>query len=95
MDIFVPMPEPTNRGMKNILLVVHYTLGTQQQRLYLIRKLKQWLKPCVQSDGSNFMSQIFSELHRMYGVKELESAPYHSETNAFSEKCDGTLKYML
>ena len=45
--------------------------------------------------GTNFMSELLQELHRLLGVKSICTSPYHSQTNGLTERFNQTLKQML
>ena len=45
--------------------------------------------------GSNFMSNLLSELYRLMQIKPIRTSPYHPETDGLVERFNGTLKAML
>ena len=52
-------------------------------------------KEILTDQGTNFMSNLMSELFKLLGVKHLRTSPYHSQTDGMLERFHGTLKAML
>ena len=51
-------------------------------------------KEILTDQGSNFMSQLLAELHRLLGVKAILTSPYHPQTDGLVERFNQTLKGM-
>ena len=45
--------------------------------------------------GTNFTSQLLSEVYRLLKVKPIRTTPYHPQTDGLVERFNGTLKAML
>ena len=52
-------------------------------------------KEILTDQGTNFMSNLMSELFKLLGVKHLRTSPYHPQTDGMLERFHGTLKAML
>ncbi|XP_065426955.1 uncharacterized protein LOC135976185 [Chrysemys picta bellii] len=108
IDIVGPMPRPTRRGNKYILVVVDFATRypeaialsnieaeTVARALLTIFSRVGFPKEILSDRGANFMSQLFNELWKVCGVKQLKTAPYHPQANGLVERFNGTLKSML
>ena len=38
------------------------------------------------NQGTNFMSELLQELHRLFGVKSIHTSPYHFQTDGLVKK---------
>ena len=45
--------------------------------------------------GSNFTSQMLTEIYRLLGVQPIRTSPYHPQTDGLVERFNQTLKRML
>lgn len=45
--------------------------------------------------GTQFTSDVMSEVSRLLGVKQLHCSPYHPQANGLCERFNATLKSML
>ena len=45
--------------------------------------------------GTNFTSQLLSEVYRLLDIKPIRTTPYHHQTDGLVERFNGTLKAML
>ena len=45
--------------------------------------------------GKIFVSQLLRELHRLLGVQNITTTPYHPATDGFVEKCNEIVKNMI
>ena len=45
--------------------------------------------------GTNFMSELLQELHKLLGIKSICTSPYHPQTDSLVERFSQTLKQML
>ena len=52
-------------------------------------------KEVLTDQGTNFTSQLLSELYRMLHVKPIRTTPYHPQTDGLVERFNQTLKLML
>ena len=62
--------------------------------------LKLFARVCTPKEilidqGTNFTSQLLTELYRLIHVNTLCTSPYHRHTNNLVERFNGTLKEML
>lgn len=52
-------------------------------------------KSLVSDQGTNFMSELSTELYNIMNTKKLTTTAYHPQTNGMVERFNGTLKRML
>ena len=45
--------------------------------------------------GTNFMSEMLQELHKLLGIKSIPTSPYHFQTNSLVERFNQTIKQMV
>ncbi|CAM5119864.1 unnamed protein product [Eretmochelys imbricata] len=108
MDIVVLMQHLTQRGNRYILIVVEFATRypeavaltnveaeTVAKTLLTIFSRVGFPKEILSDRGENFMSQLFNELWKLCGVKQLKTAPYHPQASGLVERFNGTLKSML
>lgn len=52
-------------------------------------------KEILSDNGSQFRSDLMSEINKLLSIKAVHSSPYHSQSNGCVERLNGTLKSML
>ena len=70
-----------SQGIAGELLVLFTRVGTPEEIL----------TDC----GTNFVSRLMQELHKLMGVKGIKMTPYHPESDGMFERSNSTLKMML
>ena len=69
----------------------HLPLGTED--VFAVTTRAQFLRQTDQ--GSNFTSQLLTELYRMLHIHRIKTTPYHPQTDGLVERFNQTLKSML
>ncbi|XP_042145250.1 uncharacterized protein LOC121835301 [Ixodes scapularis] len=108
VDIVGPLAPTTKKGNKYILTMVDYAtrypdavalpeISTERVAEGLVEMFTRTGVPReVLSDrGSNFTSDVMSEVARLLSMRQLFTTPYHPMGNGLVEKFNGTLKTML
>lgn len=99
---------PIQKGKNYILLVVDFVTrypeavaltnieadSVTQVRFTIFSRVG-FLKGILSDRESYFMSQLFSELWKLCGVKQRKASPYHPEANGLVKRFSGTLQSVL
>ena len=107
MDIVGPLPK-SRSGHRYILVVCDYatrypeaiTLKSIEAERVAEELLKLLArvglpKEILTDQGSNFTSQLLTELYKMLHVHPIRTSPYHPQTDGLVERFNQTLKSML
>ena len=107
MDIVGPLPR-SRSGNKIILVVCDYATRYPEavaMKSVVAEYVAEELigifarvgipQEILTDQGSNFMSNLLSELYRLMQIKPIRTSPYHPETDVLVERFNGTLKAML
>ena len=107
MDIVGPLPR-SRSGNKFILVVCDYATRYPEavaMKSVVAEYVAEELigifarvgipREILTDQGSNFMSNLLSELYRLMQIKPIRTSPYHPETDGLVERFNGTLKAML
>ncbi|XP_037505621.1 uncharacterized protein LOC119381945 [Rhipicephalus sanguineus] len=108
IDILCPLKPTTRRGNKYILTLVDYAtrfpeaiaLPSIESERVAEALLKIFSRVGVPEEmlsdrGSNFTSELMSEVGRLLSLRLQTTTPYHPMANGLVEKFNGTLKKML
>ena len=108
IDIVGPITPATNRGHKYILTVID--LATRYPEAVALRNIDTITiaeslvevfcrvgvpREILSDRGSQFKSDLMSEIHRLLSIKALYTSPYHAACNGTVERLNGVLKNML
>ena len=52
-------------------------------------------KEVLSDRGTQFVSDVMKQVHRLYAIRGLTTTPYHAQCNGLVERFNGTLKTML
>ena len=107
MDIVGPLPR-SHSGNKYLLVVCDYatrypeavplhTIDAPRIAEELVKVFAQVGVPreILTDQGSNFTSQMLTEIYRLLGVQPIRTSPYHPQTDGLVERFNQTLKRML
>ena len=107
MDIVGPLPHSSSRH-KYILVICDYmtrypeavALRTIDANAVAEELLSFFARVGVPEEiltdqGTNFTSQLLSEIYRLLQIKPIRTIPYHPQTDGLVERFNGTLKAML
>ena len=107
MDIVGPLPRSSS-GKRYILVICDYatrypeavalrTIDTNAVAEELLTFFSRVGVPeeILTDQGTNFMSQLLSEVYRLLKIKPIRTTPYHPQTDGLVERFNGTLKAML
>ena len=108
VDLVGPIDPVTDKGNRYILTLVDYStrypeaialkrIDTETVAEALIEIFSRVGVPCeILSDlGTQFTSELMTEIGRLLRVKQLRTTPYHPMCNGLVERFNGTLKRML
>ena len=108
IDIVGPITPATGRGHKYILTVID--LATRYPEAVPLRNIDTVTvaeslveifcrvgvpREILSDRGSQFKSDLMSEIHRLLSIKALYTSPYHAACNGAVERLNGVLKSML
>ena len=107
MDIVGPLPQ-SRSGKRYVLVVCDYatrypeavalrTIDAENIAEELVKMFARVGIPdeILTDQGSNFTSQLLTELYRMLHVHAIRTSPYHPQTDGLVERFNQTLKSML
>ena len=107
MDIVGPLPRSSS-GKRYILVICDYatrypeavalrTIDANAVAEELLRFFSRVGVPeeILTDQGTNFMSQLLSEVYRLLKIKPIRTTLYHPQTDGLVERFNGTLKAML
>ena len=107
MDIVGPLPRSSS-GQRYILVVCDYTtwypeaiplksIDASHIAEQLVTLFSRYGVPeeILTDQGSNFTSQLLTEIYRMLHVYPIRTTPYHPQTDGLVERFNQTLKAML
>lgn len=107
VDIVGPLPA-SSRGFRYIFTLVDY--ATRYPEAIPLRRIETedvaeammaifsrvgFPREILSDRGSQFTSDMMSEVSRLISVKQLHTTPYHAMANGLVERFNGTLKSML
>ncbi len=107
MDIVGPLPK-SKQGHRYILVVCDY--ATRYPEAIPLKKFTAPVvadelieiffrhgKPqeILTDQGTNFTSQLLTEIYKMIGTKAIKTTPYHPQTDGLVERFNQILKQML
>ena len=108
VDLVGPIDPPTDRKNRYILTIVDYATrypeavalpGIETERVAeaLVDVFSRVGVPreMLSDMGSQFTSELMSEVSRLLSMRQLTTTPYHPMCNGLVEKFNGTLKQML
>ncbi|XP_050703984.1 uncharacterized protein LOC126989430 isoform X2 [Eriocheir sinensis] len=108
VDIVGPLSPPTSEGHRYILTLIDFATGfpeaVPRKEVTFISVAEALLeifsrvgipREILSDRGTQFTSQMMSELHRLIGVKPLFTTPYHPSGNGRIERFHSTLKASL
>ncbi|XP_040195045.1 uncharacterized protein LOC120928035 [Rana temporaria] len=108
VDIIGPLARPSATGKKYILTVVDYATrypeaiplsniqaDTVADALLRVFTRVGFPQEILSDQGTQFTAELTQQLWRLCGIKPLQSAPYHPQTNGLCERFNGTLKQLL
>ena len=108
IDLIGPIHPPSDRGHRFVLVAVDY--ATRYPEAIPLKKIdavtvaealwQMWTrvgipKEVLSDNGSQFRSEVMSELYKLMQVNGLYTTPYHAQGNGLVERFNGTLKSML
>ena len=104
-DIVGPFSPASNRGHKYILTLIDYATrypeavpGKNIDTITVAEALMEIFSRVVvtyeilSDNGSQFKSDLMTEIHKMLSIKALYTSPYHAACNGVVECLNGTLK---
>ena len=107
IDIVGPLPR-TQSGNRFILTIVDYTTRypeafpiPSQTAEVVADSLLQFFsrmgvpEEIVSDQGTNFLSELVTQLCSNLGISKLKTSPYHAMANGLVERFNGTMKSML
>ena len=107
IDIVGPLPRSSS-GKRYILVICDY--ATRYPEAVALRSIdanavaEELLgyfscvgvpEEILTNQGTNFTSQLLSEVYRLLGIKPIRTTQYHPQTDGLVERLNGTLKAML
>ena len=108
VDLIGPVNPVSEQGNKYILTMIDYaTKYVEATPLKTIDSihvaealLEMWSRlgipeEIVSDRGSQFVSEIMKEVHRLLSIKGSTTTPYHAQANGLVERFNGTLKSMI
>ena len=108
VDLIGPLIPASEEGHKWVLVMVDYATRYPEARALknidtenvAESLLDMWsrvgISEQVLSDrGTQFLSEVMIEVHRLLSIKGLTTTPYHAQCNGLVERFNGTLKTML
>ena len=108
VDLVGPIAPASQEGHRWILVMVDYATRYPEAtplksidtvtvaEALLVMWTRVGIPHQVLSDrGTQFVSEIMTEVHRLLSVKGLRTTPYHAQCNGLVERFNGTLKSML
>ena len=108
VDLIGPLIPASEEGHKWVLVMVDYATRYPEARALknidtenvAEALLDMWsrvgIPEQVLSDrGTQFLSEVMLEVHRLLSIKGLTTTPYHAQCNGLVERFNGTLKTML
>jgi len=108
VDLIGPISPPSDRGHRFILVVVDY--ATRYPEAVPLKNIdsetvaealfEMWTRlgvpqEVLSDNGTQFVSAMMREVHRLLSVKGIHTSPYHAQANGLVERFNGTLKSML
>ena len=107
MDIVGPLPR-SRTGMRYILVICDYATrypeavalksidaaSVAEELVHFFARMGV-PKEILTDQGSNFTSQLLTEVYRMLRVHPIRTTPYHPQTDGLVERFNQTLKAML
>ena len=107
MDLIGPLPK-SRSGHRYILVLCDYAtrypeavplrnIDAEHVAEELVKVISRVGIPreILSDQGSNFMSQLLTELYNLLHVKRIRTSPYHPQTDGVVERFNQTLKSML
>ena len=107
MDIIGPLPR-SRSGKRYVLVICDYATRYPEaiplhstDASYIAEELTGVFarvripSEILTDQGSNFTSQLLTELYRMLHIHPIKTTPYHPQTNGLVERFNQTLKSML
>ena len=107
MDIVGPFPR-SRSGKKYVLVICDYATRYPEavplhsiDAEHIAKELVKLFarvgvpKEILTDQGSNFVSQLLSEVYRLFHMKPIKTSPYHPQTDGLVERFNQTLKTML
>ena len=108
VDLVGPIVPASQEGHRYILVMVDYATrypeATPLKSIDTVTVaealLEMWTRvgiphQVLSDRGTQFVSEIMQEVHRLLSVKGLRTTPYHAQCNGLVERFNGTLKSML
>ena len=105
VDIVGPLFPTTKRGKKYILTMVDVATRYPKaialsniDTITVAEALLSMFSDCgipqeiLTDRGTQFTSEMMSEVHRLLSIQKLTTTPYHAQCNGLCEKYNGTLK---
>ena len=107
MDIVGPLPK-SRKGNRYLLVICDYATRYPEaiplrsidaehiaEELLVVFSRVGVPKEILTDQGSNFTSQLLTELYRLLHVHPIRTSPYHPQTDGLVERFNQTLKSML
>ena len=108
MDIIGPLPPCRNSGNRFILTVLdlcthypeaiplqHHTAQDVARALISVFSHFGFPSRILSDQGTDFLSELMQVFLHEFGISQLNTSPYHPQTNGACERLNGTLKSML
>ena len=108
VDLVGPILPASEGGHRYILVMVDYATrypeATPLKNIDTVTVaealLEMWTRVGIPNQvlsdrGTQFVSEVMQEVHRLLSIKGLQTTPYHAQCNGLVERFNGTLKSML
>lgn len=108
VDLVGPIMPASEGGHRYILVMVDYATrypeATPLKNIDTVTVaealLEMWTRVGIPNQvlsdrGTQFVSEIMQEVHRLLSIKGLRTTPYHAQCNGLVERFNGTLKSMI
>ena len=77
----IPIPDQRAKTVAQALLTIFSRTGLPSE--------------IIHDQGTNFMSNVITNLCQKLGIQKIPASPYHQQTNGLTERFIGTMKMMI